>query len=229
MERGLAKAVRWRLSCSAMHSPEFLMNGPAEAPVTLLLAHGAGAPMDAPFMTVIAEGIAHRGLRVARFEFPYMRARREGGRRRAPDPEPVLRTSWQEAIARLERPERLIIGGKSLGGRIASMIADAVAPMAVVCLGYPFHPPGDPRRLRTTHLEGLETPALIVQGTRDPFGRRDEVVGYRLSAKVRIAWIEDGDHSFKPPARSGRTEAQNLAEAVAAVCEFIAALAPVPR
>jgi predicted alpha/beta-hydrolase family hydrolase len=90
-----------------------------------------------------------------------------------------------------------------------------------VNLGYPFHPPGRPDRLRTAHLANLRTPALIVQGTRDPFGTPDEVSGYALARSIRICWIEDGDHSFKPRARSGRTERQNLEAAVAAVLAFL--------
>ena len=112
-----------------------------------------------------------------------------------------------------------------MGGRIASMVADRAAVRGLVCLGYPFHPPGRPEKLRTKHLEILRTQALIVQGARDAFGGREEVAAYRLSASIRVAWIEEGDHSFKPPARSGRTAAQNLDEAIAAVREFIEGLA----
>ncbi len=119
-----------------------------------------------------------------------------------------------------------MIGGKSMGGRIASMVADEVGARGLVCLGYPFHPPGRPVGLRTKHLEELRTPALIIQGTRDQFGQRDEVAGYKLSPRIRIVWIEDGDHSLKPRARSGRTEAQNLAEAIVAVSEFVRGLQP---
>ncbi len=204
---------------------EFLFDGPADSSVTLVLAHGAGAPMDSPFLNVIARGVAGAGFRVARFEFPYMRERRLTGRRRASDPGPVLEGSWLAAIASLPGRERLVIGGKSLGGRIASIVADRAGVRGLLCLGYPFHPPGRPERLRTKHLEDLRTPALIVQGTRDAFGPREEVAGYRLSPSIRIAWIEDGDHSFKPRAASGRTENQNLSEAVARAREFLEGLA----
>ncbi len=204
---------------------EFLFDGPGDSSLTLVLAHGAGAPMDSSFLNVIARGVAGAGFRVARFEFPYMRERRLTGKRRAPDPGPVLEESWLVAIASLPDRERLVIGGKSLGGRIASMVADRAGVRGLVCLGYPFHPPGKPERLRTKHLENLRTPALIVQGTRDTFGPREEVEGYRLSPSIRIAWIEDGDHSFKPRAASGRSESQNLSEAVALVREFLEGLA----
>lgn len=203
----------------------FLFDGPEDSFLTLVLAHGAGAPMDSPFLNVIARGVGGAGFRVARFEFPYMRERRLTGKRRAPDPGPVLERTWLAAIAGLHARERLVIGGKSLGGRIASMVADRAGVRALVCLGYPFHPPGKPERLRTKHLEDLRTPALIVQGTRDAFGPREEVEGYRLSSSIRIAWIEDGDHSFKPRTASGRSESQNLSEAVALVREFLEGLA----
>ncbi|HEU5248522.1 MAG TPA: alpha/beta fold hydrolase, partial [Thermoanaerobaculia bacterium] len=193
---------------------------------TVVLAHGAGAPMNTPFMNSVARGLASGGdVRVVRFEFPYMRARRETGRRTgAPDREPVLRKSWIEVVERLGGGARLVIGGKSMGGRIASLVADEVEARGLVCLGYPFHPPGRPDKLRTKHLETLATPALIVQGTRDAFGTPEDVDGYRLSKSIRIEWIEDGDHSFKPRAASGRTEAQNLAAAVDAVREFLATI-----
>jgi uncharacterized protein len=111
-----------------------------------------------------------------------------------------------------------------MGGRIASMVADEVGARGLVCMGYPFHPPGRPDKLRTGHLESLRTPALIVQGTRDAFGTPEDVAGYRLSPSIRVVWLEDGDHSWKPRASSGRTEAQNIGEAVAAIRDFVASL-----
>jgi predicted alpha/beta-hydrolase family hydrolase len=204
---------------------EFIFNGPKKtAGLTLVLAHGAGGPMDSPFMETIAEGIAKAGIRVARFEFPYMRRRRETGKGGGPDAGPVLMQSWREAIEDLGGGERLVIGGKSMGGRIASMVADEAGARGLVCLRYPFHPPGKPEQTRTRHLEVLQTPALILQGSRDPFGRPEEVAQYKLSRSIRLKWLEDGDHSFKPRARSGRTEADNLGAAIADVVEFIEAL-----
>jgi predicted alpha/beta-hydrolase family hydrolase len=180
--------------------------------------------MDSPFMNRVSAGLAARGLCVARFEFPYMARRRTEGRRGAPDREPALRARWTEVVERLGGGGRVVVGGKSMGGRIASMIADEVGARGLLCLGYPFHPPGDPGRLRTAHLADLRTAALFVQGTRDAFGTREDVAGYRLSPAIRIHWIEAGDHSFKPPARSGRTEKQNVEEAIAAAAEFVEGL-----
>jgi predicted alpha/beta-hydrolase family hydrolase len=204
-----------------MPDASMLVNGSRDAPITLVLAHGAGAAMDSPFMNKVAEAIAGDDVRVVRFEFPYMAARRTSGKRGAPDREPILLDSWRSVIAKLGDATRLVIGGKSMGGRIASMVADEAGVAGLVCFGYPFHPPGNPARTRVKHLENLRTPALIVQGTRDSFGHPDEVANYKLSKQIRIVWIEAGDHSLKPLARSGRTEAQNLAAAIAEVQRFI--------
>ena len=203
---------------------EFLFNGPESAASTLVLAHGAGAPMDSLFMETIAAGVAKAGIRVARFEFPYMRRWRETRKGGAPDPAPVLMQSWRDAIDELGGGSGLVIGGKSLGGRMASMIADETGARGLVCLGYPFHPPGRPERTRVRHLEELRTPALILQGTRDPFGKPEEVGRYKLARAIRVEWLEDGDNSLKPRARSGRAEADNLNAAVIHIVEFIAAL-----
>ena len=204
-----------------MEQNEFIIDGSSNAPLTLVLAHGAGAPMDSPFMATIAQALAGEDLRVVRFEFPYMSARRVHRTRSTPDREPVLLDAWREVIESLGGGRQLVVGGKSLGGRIASMVADEARVRGLVCLGYPFHPPGKVPGLRLRHLKSLRTPALVVQGTRDSFGGRGEVGKYELSQQIRIAWIDDGDHSFKPRVRSGRTEQQNLAAAIDAVRNFL--------
>ncbi len=204
-----------------------ILDGPASAPLTLALAHGAGAPMDSDFMAAFADGLAGRGWRVARFEFPYMAARRKDGRKRPPDRQPVLLATWWRVIEALG-PGPLAIGGKSLGGRMASLIADKSRVVGLVCLGYPFHPPGKPESLRTAHLEGLETPALICQGTRDGLGNALQVSGYRLSPAIRFHWAEDGDHSLVPRKASGRSAEQSWAEAVDAIDAFLNELAAGP-
>ena len=112
-------------------------------------------------------------------------------------------------------PGPLVIGGKSMGGRVASMLADELFAAGTIagllCLGYPFHPPGKPDQLRTKHLAGLKTPALICQGTRDIFGSREEVSEYKLSKQIEILWLEDGDHDLRPrKAISGFTAADHL-------------------
>jgi predicted alpha/beta-hydrolase family hydrolase len=198
---------------------EFLFNGPENAERTMILAHGAGAGMDHEFMEFIATGLAERGLRVVRFEFPYMARRRATGSRRPPDRLPVLREAWLSAIESIDA-ERLVIGGKSMGGRIASLIADEAGVDGLICLGYPFHPSGKSEQVRTEHLVSLRTPTLIVQGERDALGNREEVRGYELSKQVKLHWLTDGDHSFKPRKASGRTVDDNLYEAVNVVAAF---------
>jgi len=200
---------------------QLLIDGPVAAAHRVVLAHGAGAPMDSPFMEHVARGLAACGLRVVRFEFPYMRRCREVGRSGRPDSTDLLIERWRAVLDYLNEPEETIIGGKSLGGRIASMIAEEAGVAGLVCLGYPFHPPGRPDRLRTAHLNALCTPTLILQGTRDPFGLPEEIETYGLSTFIRVAFLEDGDHSFKPRVRSGRTLEQNLDEAVGAIAHFI--------
>jgi predicted alpha/beta-hydrolase family hydrolase len=206
---------------------DVLTDGPPDADWTLVLAHGAGQGMDSPFMAHIARALGRAGIRVIRFEFPYMTEIRRTGRRKPPSREPVLLEHWNriidQALAAANEAQRLLIGGKSLGGRMASLIADERAA-GLICLGYPFHPPGKPDRLRTEHLQALQTPTLICQGTRDPFGTPDEVAGYALAPSIRLAWIEDGDHSFKPRRTSGRTWAQNLDQAAEVVLGFVATL-----
>lgn len=207
---------------------KIIFTGPKSAPLTVALAHGAGAPMDSPFMEAFAEGLAARGLRAARFEFPYMAQRRDDGKKRPPNPARVLLDTWRQVIDEIG-PGNLVIGGKSMGGRMASMVAadleaEGTPVRGVVCLGYPFHPPGRPEKLRTDHLERLKTKTLICQGTRDPFGTDAEVPGYPLSKAIRLIWLADGDHGFKPRKASGRTEAQNWDTALDAIQAFCAKL-----
>jgi predicted alpha/beta-hydrolase family hydrolase len=199
--------------------PARLCTGPA-APL-LVLAHGAGAPMDSEFMSTMAALLATAGIGVVRFEFPYMQERRRTGSRRPPNPQPVLLECWRQQVAALGDPARLVIGGKSMGGRMASLVADELGVAGLVCLGYPFHPPGQPEKLRTAHLATLQTPTLIVQGTRDALGNADEVAEYPLAAAIQTCWLEDGDHDLKPRQRSGHTHAGHLHMTAQAVAEFI--------
>lgn len=202
----------------------FLLEGPEDAPVRLLLGHGAGAGMESAAMQALAAALAAAGLRVARFEFGYMAARREGVRRAPPKAE-TLRPEFAAAVAALGPGAPLVIGGKSMGGRVASIVADdllrTAAIVGLVCLGYPFHPPGNPAQVRTAHLRHLLTPTLIVQGTRDPFGTREEVAGYALPDRIELLWLEDGDHDLRPRKTvSGFTHAQHLATMAARVAAW---------
>ena len=206
----------------------FLFDGPDDAPTTVLLAHGAGAPMDSAAMSAVAAALAAAGLRVARFEFAYMAARRTGARKPPPRAERLI-PEYRAAIAALGATGPLLIGGKSMGGRVASLVADELnatgAVTGLVCLGYPFHPTGRPDQLRTAHLATLATPTLICQGTRDPFGTAEEVAGYILSPAIEVLWLADGDHDLKPRKReTGLTPADHLATVAAAVAAFAARL-----
>jgi len=200
--------------------------GPAQGPA-LLLAHGAGAPMDSPFMEAFSAALADLGGRTLRFEFPYMAARRADGGKRPPDRMPKLEAAFGEAFAeafRLIGDGPLFIGGKSMGGRVATHLGDSLPAAGVICLGYPFHPPGKPDKLRTAHLADLAVPTLIVQGERDPLGRRDEVEGYALSPSIELIWEPDGDHDLKPRKASGRTHDENVAAAARAAARFMGAI-----
>lgn len=201
-----------------------IFDGPARAALTVALAHGAGAPMDTPFMTFFAKGLAQRGYRVARFEFPYMAARRTEGKKKPPDRQPVLLDTWRAVITELGA-DRLVIGGKSMGGRMASLIADEAQVKGLLCLGYPFYGAGRKDKPRTEHLRALKTPTLICQGTRDPMGDHEAVTALPLSPAIRLHWAPDGDHDLKPRKASGLTHAQNLTAALDAATTFLEELA----
>ncbi len=196
----------------------FLFDGHDTAPVTILLAHGAGASMDSPSMTATAKALAAAGFQVARFEFHYMAARRYGHRKPPPRAETV-NPEYIKAIADLSAKGvtgPLIIGGKSMGGRVASMVADEmfakgeIAGLAVPRLSLPSA--GQARRSCGQNiLPDLKTPTLIFQGTRDEFGTPDEVATYDLSDAIEVIWLEDGDHDLKPrKAISGFSTADHL-------------------
>ena len=197
---------------------EFLEDGPTDAKATLILAHGAGAAMDSEFMTFVAEELAGAGIRVLRFEFPYMAQRRTTGKSKPPDREPILLDTWRAAVAGCGASAPFI-GGKSMGGRMASMVADELGVAGLICLGYPFHPPGRPERTRTAHLEALATRSLIVQGSRDTFGTTGDVAAYALSPAIAVHWIEGGNHDLRAP---GRTKTDCWREATGAASAFIA-------
>jgi len=207
---------------------------------TLILAHGAGAPMDSDFMNHLTDELNQAGVCVVRFEFPYMSQRREGGKKRPPNRAPILLeyfTGVIEDIARRDDlPKPLLIGGKSMGGRIASMLADHSKVKGVCCFGYPFCPPGKPEKLdeRTLHLRpqpltASNTPIRIFQGTRDPFGKPDLISPIQFRQAVCIEWLEDGDHDLKSRKSSGINQSQLLqvlSAQVASLCDELLNLSP---
>ncbi len=211
-------------------APTFSIDrGPATAATRLILAHGAGAGVTSPFLEAMSDLIVERGMALTLFEFSYMAGRRHGGPKRPPPRAETLVDEYRDTVAALRKKhpgQTLVIGGKSLGGRVASLIADDLYERheiaGLVCLGYPFHPPGRPEQLRTEHLKALHCPALIVQGERDPFGSRAEIEQIALSHQIAFVWMSDGDHDFGPRGRSGFTRKGNLAAAADAVAAFVA-------
>jgi len=208
--------------------PLLLSNGSSDAPAAMVLAHGAGASETSPFMEAIAEGLSSRGWLVHRFPFPYMRRTHEIGRRCPPDKPQVLQQCFRELVEQVADDRPVFIGGKSMGGRIASMLLNELSATAAVragiCFGYPFHPLGKPLQVRKDHLEQLKVPLLILQGERDPMGSQEQVAGYGLNPALQLRWIPDGDHSFKPRKRSGRTEQMNWTLAVDLAHQFMSDL-----
>jgi predicted alpha/beta-hydrolase family hydrolase len=204
-------------------NPCFWNNPVGPAHSSLILAHGAGAPMDSLFMTAMAERLAARGVAVLRFEFSYMARRREDGRKRPPSCQPQLLEEWRALYAQVRQQVAgpLAIGGKSMGGRMASLLADELGIGALVCLGYPFHPVGKREKPRVAHLAQLQTPALIVQGERDALGDRPTVSGYPLSAAIELHWLSMANHDLKPLKVSGFSHAQHLDSAADAVAQFL--------
>ncbi len=212
----------------------------AEKPVAvLLLAHGAGAAMDSDFMNTMAAALASHSVAVLRFEFPYMQRRRDEQRQFPPDRAPKLLAAFAERVREArslaaelsEIPDGALplwIGGKSMGGRMASMLAvegNGVAALdvaGVIALGYPFHPPGKPEKTRIDHLPALTAPMLVCQGERDPFGKPDEVAGYGLPERVQLHWLPSGDHDFKPLKRSGLQQQDLIDESARMAAAFMA-------
>jgi len=163
----------------------------------IILAHGAGQGMNSPFMVFFHQDMSSRGMLSVKFEFDYMEQKRH-----APDPQPKLRARYRQVVEEVQseyRPRRLIIGGKSMGGRVASYIAgDIDVVSGLVFLGYPLHPPGKTNQLRDAHLYSLDRPMLFISGTKDTFAERDlleSVVG-RIGGRATLLWIERGDHSL---------------------------------
>lgn len=218
--------------------------GVQKAPV-LLLAHGAGAPMDSEFMNAVALGLAAQGISVARFEFDYMAQRRVDQRKRPPQRQEKLLACFTSAAAQAGGLDNIFIGGKSMGGRMASYLAaglgDALGQSAlvgnespstmacrgVVAFGYPLHPPRKPEQLRMSHFDDLRAPLLICQGERDLFGTRMEVEalqnGGALAGDIEWHWLPDGDHDFKPRVRSGFLWQDNINAAIAQTAQWILA------
>lgn len=199
-----------------------VLTNKAEHPIAcLLLAHGAGAGMHSEFMQQLAQLLCEQGITVHRFNFSYMQRSENEGKRRPPERMPKLTADFAEAINSVKGDLPLFIGGKSMGGRVASMLDEQGRVKGCLCYGYPFHPPGKPDKLRTEHLLEDGKPVLILQGERDPFGNRAESESYPLHQRVRRVYVPDGEHSFKPRKASGISLQQNMDFAARQSVEFI--------
>lgn len=214
-----------------MNRVELIQNGPKEGPA-YLFAHGAGADLNSVFMTEVAEALADKGIRVVRFNFPYMIKRAQDGKRRPPDRAPKLLAAYEEVIKYLNCP--VVIGGKSMGGRMSSMLLadntfrekfDRLPILGGACLGFPFHAPAKDPKDRLNHLRGLTQPLLIIQGTRDTMGTLEEVNGYiqegKINPTIQVHWLEDGNHDLKPRKVSGFSHRQHIDSAIEQMAEFI--------
>ncbi|MBE0481904.1 MAG: alpha/beta fold hydrolase [Bacterioplanes sp.] len=200
---------------------KYTMDGNEHTPC-LVLAHGAGASSRSEWMNVMTSLLVAQGICVVRFDFPYMSIREQTGVKRPPDRMPVLQAHYHQLLVELDRP--VIIGGKSMGGRVASLLAAEDTKEYVrgcVCLGYPFHPNKKPDALRIAHWSSMSMPLLIVQGERDAMGNRQEVATYGLEGKAEWCWLPDGDHDLKPRKRSGFTFEQHMEQAAVTVAAFV--------
>ncbi|MCG3736867.1 alpha/beta fold hydrolase [Vibrio cincinnatiensis] len=194
--------------------------GESASTPTWIFAHGAGADKDHEFMSRVATGLAERGIRVVRFNFPYMIKRSQDGKRRPPDKAATLLASYTQIIEQwADKP--VVIGGKSMGGRIASLLAEHPNVRAIACLGFPFHPPGKPDKNKGAHLASITKPCLILQGERDRFGSEDECQNFALSEAIQLHFIPDGDHSFVPRKRSGYRFESNMILVLDQLAQFI--------
>jgi len=213
---------------------ELLQNGPIDGPV-YVFAHGAGADKNSDFMTQVAEKLAENGIRVVRFNFPYMIKRAEDGKRRPPDRAPKLLAAFEEVIRQLDCP--VVIGGKSMGGRMSSLLLAENAQreashrlpiLGSACLGFPFHAPGKEPKERLDHLQKLVEPLLIVQGTRDTMGTQEDIEGYltagRINSSIQVAWLEDGNHDLKPRKVSGFSHQEHIDSAIDQVAKVVLSL-----
>ena len=208
-------------SMTSYNKIEYLVDGPKKSDQVLIIAHGAGAPMDSDWMNDVASQISAAGIKTVRFEFPYMVERRESGKKRPPNTKKVMLETWHQVVSDWSTEQKIYLSGKSMGGRMASLMIDEVCAAGLICFGFPFHAPGKPPKDRLDHLKNLRTKTLIIQGERDSMGNRDEVSEYEVSKKIKFHWLEDGDHSFKPRKKSGFTQEEHVGSACQAAIKFM--------
>ena len=218
-DKTLRIATTDAVSVSAVRTPA------KDARWTFIYAPGAGSNIHDPFGAYAAKALASRGVTTVRFQFPYMEAGKRG-----PDRPPVLEATWRAVIDVVRDPRtRTVVGGRSMGGRIASMVAaspdNAVAVDAVALFAYPLHPPGKPEQLRVAHFATLKAPTLFVSGTNDSFGTPDELrAATKTLKKAKLHFLDRADHGFAVPKASGRTRQDVWAEAVNVFVAWLAAV-----
>ncbi|WP_440873784.1 alpha/beta family hydrolase [Thalassotalea sp. PLHSN55] len=202
---------------------QFVYQQAANAKAVFIFAHGAGANMHHEFMEQVSKALHDKAISTLRFNFPYMDKREQDGKRRPPDRMPTLLECYQSVLSSLCLDLPIFIGGKSMGSRVATMVANDNLELikGVICLGYPFHPPKKPEKLRLEPLQEAKVPLLIIQGERDTLGSKDEISQYSLTTLCDVKYLTDGDHSFKPRVKSGTTLDANIIEAVEAMNRFI--------
>ncbi|OHU85758.1 MULTISPECIES: alpha/beta family hydrolase [Pseudoalteromonas] len=188
-----------------------------------VFAHGAGAGSDSPFMQTMAQHLCDLGILVGLFDFEYMQQAKALGKRRPPDRAPKLLACFASQLAQIDSQLPLFVGGKSMGGRMASMlVTEGEYPIkGVIAMGYPFHPPGKPDKLRTEHFADIPCPFLVLQGERDTFGNQAELAQLQLDKAPEYIFFADGDHSLKPRKKSGYSEAEHLLEAAQQAAKFM--------
>ena len=203
---------------------EWFKSATQPAIAQFIFAHGAGAGSDSDFMQHMAKLISAQGIDVGLFDFEYMQIAKQTQKRRPPERAPKLLAYYEQVLTNAQPNLPLFIGGKSMGGRMASMLAcSSTQPIVgVLAFGYPFHPPGKPEKLRTDHFADIPCPFLVLQGERDTFGTREELKTLSMPKQPSYVWLSDGDHSLKPRKKSGVSELQNRETAALEASKFIA-------
>ncbi|MDO6695556.1 alpha/beta hydrolase [Aliiglaciecola sp. 3_MG-2023] len=206
---------------------KILINRPDKPFARFIFAHGAGANKQSHFMEQIAKLLCLGGVEVVRFDFPYMLRAAEKNKRQPPDRANILLQDFTEMVNSADTELPLFIGGKSMGGRMASMLESAGTVenvnliKGVICLGYPFHPPGKPEKQRTEHLYDAKLPILIIQGERDTFGNRSRVESYQLPSIIDVQFLAAADHSFVPLKSSGIGVDEHIRSAADQIIKFM--------
>jgi uncharacterized protein len=211
--------------------------GPEDSEVIVIMAHGAGAGNNSEFMTYHAKSMADQGYLVLSFNFDYMQTMIETGKRRPPERQAKLESTYiahiTEAVRDYPNCKKIVLVGKSMGGKIASFIStqqslqkNVLNISAVIALGYPFYPVNKKEKLpeRTNHFVDICIPFLVIQGERDALGSRDFIESITLANVPKLKWLIDGDHSFTPRKSSGLTEQDNWQQSIKIMCDFIESL-----